>query len=95
MESAPLVRSARRAVRRKERLVKGKPHREDCERLPDPELLRTGGLYWCESCQAYFYVHAFEGYFGAYDRVWRSPGKPRKLWFWMAGRLPWSHIWRR
>lgn len=95
MESAPLVRPARRAVRRKERLVKGKPHSEECAHLPDPELLRVGGLYWCEPCQAYFHVYAFDGYFGAYDRVWRYPNKLRMLWFWMTGRVQWSEIWRQ
>lgn len=95
MESAPLVRPARRAVRRKERLVTSAPHREECAHLPDPELRRVGGLYWCESCQAYFHVHAFEGVFGAYDRVWRYASKPRMVWFWMTGRVSWREIWRQ
>ena len=54
-----------------------------------------GGLYWCEACQAYFHVHAFEGVFGAYDRVWRYPNKARMLWFWMTGRVQWREIWRQ
>ncbi|QKY79528.1 hypothetical protein SEA_LIZZ_45 [Streptomyces phage Lizz] len=75
--------------------VSGMPHKEECAHLPDPELLRVGGLYWCESCQAYFHIHAFEGYFGAYDRVWRYATKPRMIWFWVTGRVRWREIWRQ
>lgn len=71
------------------------PPLEACAHLPNPELLRVGGLYRCESCEAYFHIHAFEGYFGAYDRTWRYATKKRMMWFWATGRVRWSDIWRQ